>query len=458
MPESDRASVVSAGAFSDSDISSIDDRHPDEVWDCVTDSPRMHSIVVFSTNPTATVDYLFGQDVSDALNTDSLPRRFFVGFVERTYSLPSDNNPFTKCRIYFIAQDLPSPCIKNGRESSMCTPLWPTTEHPSGRKPIRLREPLPWENCYLHSTSYVDVRVLPAEFEDAKIRGVMLFPEVARHREFRNEDQARMLVEENPVADGERDLLDPTLVHGQAECEDIEDVASSQGSHEEFTNFLLGTMCAEPSDSVIVDMTYDLSEVSSLLDPLEFFEEEKALRKLAQGFVERKEALEAEEEAVWAREMKEEQERMLAANSHPAVHSPPELNRKPSPKRNLFNLLRAFTYTRERLRPIVNKLSLSTPTSSSCSLPRSEGIAPETLHATWTWSIHDEGSTENPVGVGFDSTKVEASSTCSATTIISSGAVYHFFATMLFNMLWATESCTRHYLIPTSIKPPFLDP
>ncbi|KDQ51759.1 hypothetical protein JAAARDRAFT_497979 [Jaapia argillacea MUCL 33604] len=374
MPESDRASVASLQTFSDI---SFDDRHPDEVWDCVTRSPRIHSIVAFSINPTATIDSLFGEDASEALNTDNLLRRAFVGFIEKTYGLPSYDDPYTDCRIYFIAQGLPSPCVKDGRESSMCTPLWPTTEHPSGRKPIRLREPLPWENCYLHSTLYIDVRVLSADFDDAKIRGVMLCPEVAYHREFRNEDQARMLVEGNMVADGERDLPDPPLAHGEAECEDI---ALSQGGREEFGNLLLGIMCAGPSDHVIVDATYDLSEVSSLPDPLEFFEEEKALRKLAQEFVERKIALEAEEEAGWALEMKEEQERMLAANSQPSADIPPELDQKPSPKRNRCKLLQLLTRTREWLGPVLNKFPVSTSVSSSSSLPQAEVITSESKY------------------------------------------------------------------------------
>ncbi|KDQ48881.1 hypothetical protein JAAARDRAFT_43177 [Jaapia argillacea MUCL 33604] len=390
MLESDRASVISAQTISDI---SIDDRHPDEVWDCVTHSPRIHSIVVFSMNATATVDSLFGEDASEAINTDSLPRKAYVGFIEKTYGLPLDDDPYTECRIYFITQGLPS---SNGVcESSMCTPLWPATEHPSGRKSIRLREPLPWDNCYLHSTSYVDVRVLSANFEHAKISGVMLFPEATRHREFRNADQARKLVlweerkratplaEGNAVADGEGNISDPAPVHRsrEAKSEDIEYAASSQGSREASGNLLLGIMCAEPSDFVTVDATYDLSTISSLPDPQEFFEEEKAIRKLAREFMERKAILEAEEEAGWAREMKEEQERMLAPNSQPSVDTTPEPEQKPLRKRNRFNFLRVLTDTRVRLGNVFNKHSpsISTSASSSSSLPHSEVITPKSI-------------------------------------------------------------------------------
>ncbi|KDQ51758.1 hypothetical protein JAAARDRAFT_40784 [Jaapia argillacea MUCL 33604] len=399
MPESDHASVVSADAFSD--ISSIDHRHPDEVWDGVANSPRIHSMVVFSINPTATIDSLFGEDVSEALDPDSLPRRTYAGFVQEMHGLPLRDDPYTECRIYFLTQGLPSPSADGVRDSSMCVPLWPTTEHPSGRKPIKLREPLPWDNCYLHSTLYVDVRVLSADFDDAKIKGVMFFPEGARHRELRNEDQARksaLWKERMPATplvegklesarkpDADHTLPDPILFHGEAECKDIEDTTSQQGSREEIGNLLLGIMCAEPTDHVTVDATYDLSEVTSLPDPQEFFEEEKAIRKLARDFMERKAVLEAEEETVWVREMREEQDRMLAANSQPSADTCSEPERKPLPKRKCFNLLEAFTRTREWLRLMFNRLSLSTSRSSASAHPQTEIITPKskigrTLH------------------------------------------------------------------------------
>ncbi|KDQ51763.1 hypothetical protein JAAARDRAFT_40790 [Jaapia argillacea MUCL 33604] len=371
MPESDRVSVVSAQTFSDI---SIDDRHPDEVWDRVTNSPRIYSIVAFSINLTATLDSLFGEDVSESLNPASLPRRAYVGFVQQKHGLPLYDDPYTECRIYFITQGLPS--TDGVRQSTMCVPLWPATEHPSGRKPIKLREPLPWDNCYLHSTLFVDVRVLSANFEHAKITGVMFFPEAMHHREFRDEDQARRVVLRNerlPLAEGSvesawkpdeaHNLPDPTLVHRDAEPEEI-------------GNLVLGIMCAEPSDHVTVDATYDLSEISSPPDPQGFFEEEKAIRKLAREFLEHKAVLEAEEEAGWAREMREEHERMLAANTQPSADAPSETEQQRFPKRNRSNLLQVFTRTQERLRFMFNKLSLSTSRSGASTHPQTEVITP----------------------------------------------------------------------------------
>ncbi|KDQ51762.1 hypothetical protein JAAARDRAFT_40789 [Jaapia argillacea MUCL 33604] len=383
MSQSDRVSVLSAPY---SDIS-IDYRHSDEVWDRVIRSPRIYSIVVFSINPTSTLDSLLGEDVSILLNPGSFPRRPYVGFIQEHFGLPLRDDPYTDCRIYFLTQGLPSPSADGLRESSMCVPIWPTTEHPSGRKPIRLREPLPWENVYLHSMLYVDVRVLSADFEDAKISGVMFFPEARHHMEFQHEDQIRKsalwkewapatpqgLVEENADScrkpDGDDSLPDPTPSSGAAESGDIDDAPSIHGGREEVGNLFLGIMGAEPSDYVTVDATYDLSTIISLPEPEDFFEEEKAIRNLAQEFIEHKAVLEAEEEAGWAREMKEEQDRMLAANSQHSPDTPPELGRKSLPKRNRFNFLQVYTRTRERLGSIFNKFSLSPSTSSSSSLP-----------------------------------------------------------------------------------------
>ncbi|KDQ51811.1 hypothetical protein JAAARDRAFT_210932 [Jaapia argillacea MUCL 33604] len=356
MPELDRLSVVSGQTYSDI---SIDYRHTDEVWDRVIRSPRIYSIVIFSINPTSTFDSLLGEDVSESLNPGRLPCRPYVGFVQQKFGLPLRDDPYTDCRVYFITQGLPSPSTDGLRESSMCVPIWPTTEHPSGRKPIRLREPLPWDHCYLHSMLYVDVRVLSADFEDAKINGVMLFPEAMHHMEFQHEDQVKKsaLWKERALAipqtlvesvhsfqkpGGDDGLPNPTPPPAAAEYGDLDDAPSIHGSREEIGNLLLGIMGAEPSDYVTVDATYDLSTISSLPDPEDFFEEEKAIRNLAREFMERKVVLEAEEEAGWAREMKEEQERILAANSQPSVNTPPELEQKTLTEEKSFQPFASF--------------------------------------------------------------------------------------------------------------------
>ncbi|KDQ50295.1 hypothetical protein JAAARDRAFT_42182 [Jaapia argillacea MUCL 33604] len=362
MPELDGLSVVSGQTYSDI---SIDYRHPDEVWDRVIRSPRIYSIVVLSINPTSTLDSLLGEDVSESLNPGSLPCRPYVGFVQQKFGLPLRDDPYTDCRIYFITQGLPSPSTDGLCESSMCVPIWPTTEHPS-------------------------------DFEDAKINGVMFFPEATHHMEFQHEDQVKKSalwkeralaipqafvenVDSSQKPDGDDGLPNPTPSPAAAEYGDLEDAPSIHGNREEIGSLLLGIMGAEPSEYVTVDATYDLSTISSLPDPEDFFEEEKAIRNLAREFMERKIALEAEEEAGWAREMKEEQERILAANSQPSADTPPELEQKHSRKRNRFNLLRVLTVTRERLGTVFNKNS----PSISASLPHSEVITPKSIRASF---------------------------------------------------------------------------
>ncbi|KDQ59559.1 hypothetical protein JAAARDRAFT_33138 [Jaapia argillacea MUCL 33604] len=328
MSESDEASMHSHDNFSDI---SIDLTHPDEKWTTITNSPRIHSFVAFSINPGVTLDSLYGEDVTEALSADSLPHKTYVGFVQQMYGLPCYDDPYTDCRIYFVTRGPPSHDANRYIEPDMSVPLWPVTEHSFDRESVKLRDPFPWPNCYLHSMSYIDVRVLSSEFADASINAVMLFPEASRLREFRTEDHVKqkiMAQDRGPSLLVESKSGSPHKVparNSERVAKVSEDAEQElQSTYEEVGNILFDIMHSQGSDNVTVEATYDLSSISSLPEPQDFFEEEKVLRTLAQDFLERKAFFEAEEQAGWEREMREEQERLLAAKAPHSAGTPLE--------------------------------------------------------------------------------------------------------------------------------------
>lgn len=53
--------------------------------------------------------------------------------------------------VYVVSQGLPTPDKDYGLHEGMCTPIFPTTEHPQAREPLRPNKEFPWKNCYHHS-------------------------------------------------------------------------------------------------------------------------------------------------------------------------------------------------------------------------------------------------------------------------------------------------------------------
>lgn len=59
--------------------------------------------------------------------------------------------PKPQWEVRIVSQGLPTPDKDLGRHEGMCTPIFPTTEHPQGREPLRANKEFPWKNCYHHS-------------------------------------------------------------------------------------------------------------------------------------------------------------------------------------------------------------------------------------------------------------------------------------------------------------------
>ncbi|TFK70191.1 hypothetical protein BDN72DRAFT_819218 [Pluteus cervinus] len=170
----------------------------------------------------------------------------------------------------------------------MCLPILPNTSHPTGRKPIKLSKPLPFENCYTHShvsPATVRARSTKRTYGDA----IMIpFTESIRDQSEATEDLQRM--EELQEMRGFRTELDgelddeSTILTPQETDEEDETERSEQGDMALNPLDILGLVLAVgiPDDSVtaITNISYNLEECPDFAQPSEFYEEVEQLTRL----------------------------------------------------------------------------------------------------------------------------------------------------------------------------------
>ncbi|KDQ61971.1 hypothetical protein JAAARDRAFT_528319 [Jaapia argillacea MUCL 33604] len=256
--------------------------------------PAIKSIIAFSINYVATLNAQTYPELSEAeiAIAATLPPKIYVGVLDNVYGLPFDEDPFIECRIYFITQQLPPADSDLCLEPAMSIPIWPTTEHPLSREPIKLTNPLPWPNCYLSSICS-DLRILASEFDDTQICASMPFPESRRVKPLRREDEktrrnlldARAAQQDpNSAAQcvDESNLPNAQNNEDEAQATQVDAVFKEHAGHDEVGDIMLQIMSSTdaPSKLTMVDAWYDLSLPIDLPDPRGFFEEEKAIRKL----------------------------------------------------------------------------------------------------------------------------------------------------------------------------------
>ncbi|KDQ61955.1 hypothetical protein JAAARDRAFT_190662 [Jaapia argillacea MUCL 33604] len=292
-------------------------------------SPALKSIFVFWINPTATLNAHLRPELTDAeiAMVESLPVNRYVGFLNRIDGIPFDDDPFLACRLYFVTQGLQPTDHNRLLDSTMGVPIWPTTDHPLGREPLRLTNPLPWSDCYLHTTVSVHLRILAAEFFKSNIPARMPLSESLRLMSIQAEDLERQktlsesrAVQVPKVAEQHNDqpVLQTIPTHEEQPRYESDDPQDDIG------DILLAMMTTNTRDSKLpmVDASYDLSLLTEVPDPRGFFEDQKALKLLHADILRRREALEAEEDAQWAQEKKAEAERQDAASAPSPSHPP----------------------------------------------------------------------------------------------------------------------------------------
>ncbi|VDB88605.1 unnamed protein product [Peniophora sp. CBMAI 1063] len=123
--------------------------YPDPTRPSPANWPRYGDFFVFTVDPVASVAHLDRRAVRAAR---SLPRQQFVALaVSLECHVPFEGVPFSSFEICLVRQGLPrTPPPFDFQD--MCCPIFPNTDHPSGRRALRPMVPFPLSDCYIDLT------------------------------------------------------------------------------------------------------------------------------------------------------------------------------------------------------------------------------------------------------------------------------------------------------------------
>ncbi|KAJ7756315.1 hypothetical protein B0H16DRAFT_1886061 [Mycena metata] len=240
-------------------------------------APALASFVI-TIDPVATVAAL-NDPIATAAAQGMAPKKY-VGYAINAFDSKAEYHTYA---IQLTSPTIPVACEDEGITAEMCTPVSPAPPHSDGREPLRSRKALPWigwQPSFMRSV----VRV-PVKLED-DAAAVFLEPaDAIRHRRILADDDARRSVSlrsfhpsiMNPRTPSYVDFCDLGEYTGDFACPaDMSDAATYDDQYYAET-----VQASRPPDTmIVVNVSYDLSQVDNLPDPLGFFEEKRWLKEL----------------------------------------------------------------------------------------------------------------------------------------------------------------------------------
>ncbi|TFK70201.1 hypothetical protein BDN72DRAFT_795692, partial [Pluteus cervinus] len=106
------------------------------------------TFILFAVDYLAAVEPL--NDEIANMAAKAMPQKRFLAYVDQIISL-NTHQAWLKYHLVLVSKGLPEKNEEQGVEPGMCNPIFPTTYHPTGREPLQLSSPLPFEDCYTHS-------------------------------------------------------------------------------------------------------------------------------------------------------------------------------------------------------------------------------------------------------------------------------------------------------------------
>lgn len=84
--------------------------------------------------------------------------------------MPFPTNSWFRFLISLVATTLPLDVPSEGITSDMSIPIYPNTNHPTGRAPLYTEDPFPFANCYhwVNNMTYIRVRRRDGKFDDCQ--------------------------------------------------------------------------------------------------------------------------------------------------------------------------------------------------------------------------------------------------------------------------------------------------
>lgn len=139
-----------------------------------------------------------------------LPYSILTQIFWQELELPFPNEPWYRYAVNVVAPCLREEDAEKRITADMCSPIYPNSQHPAGREPLRPDKPFPYANCYHWSGVEMDIRVLarPEEFDQNQAIALPL-REYMRWDELQLEDALRMMSPEGSVIDVPEDLSPP---------------------------------------------------------------------------------------------------------------------------------------------------------------------------------------------------------------------------------------------------------
>ncbi|KAJ7699348.1 hypothetical protein B0H17DRAFT_1328332 [Mycena rosella] len=254
--------------------------------------PKPAAFVLIRIDAVATL-----QSLNDPIATAAaakLPSRKYVAYVSKAINAFDWKALYHTYAIQLMSPTVPAPCEDDCIGADMYTPVFPAAMHPLARAPLQPTKPLPWP-CYQPSFMRSVVRV-PVRLED-DASAVLLEPaEAIRQRRILADEDARRARALHtststtaPATDGYVNFSDLDGYIGDVVCPIDVDCTSADQYYADSVE-----ASRPPSTCVVVDVSYDLSELDELPDPLEFFEEKRRLKQLEAESKARKAGLLAE--------------------------------------------------------------------------------------------------------------------------------------------------------------------
>ncbi|KAJ7152630.1 hypothetical protein C8R43DRAFT_1235640 [Mycena crocata] len=262
--------------------------------------PATGAFVVFTIDPLASVDPRILEDPDAVLACKNLVSKQYVALAAEREDFYQPWEPYNSTTIEFILQGEPKSSAERCMEPSMSVPIVPMTNdaHPSSRLPLRPSNPFPWKDCYV-SCFFVETVRSPTLYTEAPIDCILDLDELDRHDRFLGTDveRAKVLRRGKAAAEIKAPIEASPSTTGQAPTSaKIQRPSTSEapisptnlGTMEDHNDGLHSKDNAairsqhESPPIVTVNFSHDLSIVTEINDPADYYKEVEAIARIQQ--------------------------------------------------------------------------------------------------------------------------------------------------------------------------------
>ncbi|KAJ7173219.1 hypothetical protein C8R46DRAFT_1255169 [Mycena filopes] len=231
--------------------------------------PMSGACAVFTIDPVASLDPEVQTDSEAVAACKRLGSKKYGAIVDRL-TLYNPYAPYNPCFVRFLLQGEPLASEEQCIEPTMSLPIVPMTKpHPSARDPSKASKPLPWNDCYVTSYSFAEVKSA-TQFTEEPIDYQFSLEELSRQDRFLSRDVERTddLLWNKAEQVARNHLPAPTRL-------DIREALASL--NEASGSARLDTLSRRV---VTVNFTHDLSTLESLTNPEDYFKEVEAIIRI----------------------------------------------------------------------------------------------------------------------------------------------------------------------------------